>query len=145
MSTQNKQEDPFKKQITEYLESVALKDALFAVTLKKPNKNIDECINYIFDEVKKSNRYRWTDEEVYQLAIHYYDEDEIKGIKPINCRVSHIAEKPKDDTIQKIKEEAIKNSTATKKEPVQPIKPTVAKKKTKTKQDCTQTALLLFD
>jgi hypothetical protein len=130
MSAHNKQEDPFKKQITEHLESVAQKDKLFAITLKKPNKNIDECINYIYQEVRKAGRCGWLDDEIYQMAIHYYDEDDIKGIKPINARVSHTPEKPKDD-IQKIKEEAIKNSTATQKQQ-QPVPISKSKKKTKT-------------
>lgn len=87
--------DPFKETIQAHLESVAKKDTLFAETLKKPNKSIDECINYIYQEVRKTGRCGWNDEEIFQMAIHYYDEDNIKDIKPVNnVRAEHKKETP---------------------------------------------------
>lgn len=72
--------DPFKKTIEAHLQEIAQNDKLFAETLKKPNKNIDSCINYIYSEVKKANRIGWKDDEVFNMAIHYYDEDSIKDV-----------------------------------------------------------------
>lgn len=71
----------FKNVIKAHLDQVAAKDPLFAETLKKENKNIDECVNYIISEVRKKKVDVMTDDEVYNLAIHYYDEDSIKDIK----------------------------------------------------------------
>ena len=82
-----KSTDNFKKVIQDHLNSVAAKDELFAVTLKKENKNIDECINYILSEVQKSGCNGFADEEIFNMAIHYYDEDDIKNIKPVDARV----------------------------------------------------------
>lgn len=79
--------DTFKKVISAHLESTAERDPLFADTLKKPNKNIDDCITYILNEVKKSGRNGFADEEIFGMAIHYYDEDNIEAGKPIDCRV----------------------------------------------------------
>lgn len=77
----------FEKTIYAYLESVASNDALFAETFKKPNKNIQECANYIMGKVKSSGVNAYADEEIFGMAIHYYDEDSIKDVKPVSGKV----------------------------------------------------------
>jgi len=77
----------FKNIITLHLQQRAARDPLFAVTMAKKNKSIDECINYIFSEVKKSGCHGFSDDEVFAMAVHYYDEDDIKDIKPISGKV----------------------------------------------------------
>ena len=79
----------FKTAIKSYLDSRAASDELFAVSYAKENKNLDECCNYILGEAKKrGNAVAMTDEEVYNLAVHYYDEDDIKVKKVHNARVA---------------------------------------------------------
>lgn len=73
MKTTNK----FKEKIQDYLNKRAEEDSLFAETLKKPNKNIDGCINYILHTVEKSGCNGFDDSEIYGMAVHYYDEDSI--------------------------------------------------------------------
>ena len=47
-------------------------------SLDKENKSLEECGNYILQEAKKKgNQVAMTDEEVFSLAVHYYDEDDI--------------------------------------------------------------------
>lgn len=77
----------FKNVIQDYLNSQAEKDELFAKSLTKENKNIDDCITYILNQVKASGCNGFADEEVFQMAMHYYDEDELEIGKPINARV----------------------------------------------------------
>lgn len=77
----------FKGVIKEYLDEKAIKDPLFAKTYSKENKNIDDCITYIINEVKRSNKCGFADEEIYGMAVHYYDEDDIKVGDKTNCRV----------------------------------------------------------
>ncbi|WP_177764069.1 PcfK-like family protein [Flavobacterium sp. I3-2] len=77
----------FKNVIQDYLNSQTEKDELFAKSLSKENKNIDDCITYILNQVKASGCNGFTDEEVFQMAMHYYDEDELEIGKPINARV----------------------------------------------------------
>ena len=43
----------FKKQIQSYLSKRAETDILFRSVYDKENKNIDDCITYVLDEVKK--------------------------------------------------------------------------------------------
>lgn len=69
----------FKNAIQSYLEERSKSDELFAVSYKKPGKTIDECCAYIIGEAKKrGNVVAMTDNDVFGLAVHYYDEDNIK-------------------------------------------------------------------
>lgn len=79
--------DMFINAISAHLNSIAEKDSLFAVTLKKENKNIKDCCTYILNEVKKSGRNGFADEEIFNMAVHYYDEDDLKPGAPVNCKV----------------------------------------------------------
>lgn len=70
--------DSFKEIISEHLNGLAAKDPLFAETLKKPKKNMDDCITYILNTVKSSGKNGFADEDIFGMAVHYYDEDDIK-------------------------------------------------------------------
>ena len=80
----------FEQAIKSYLDNRAKEDQLFAQTYKKENKSIEECCKYIIQEVKKTGRQGFADEEIFGMAIHYYDEDNIKieGKTP-GCKVVH--------------------------------------------------------
>lgn len=79
MSTQV---NPVKDAIKAYLDKRAKEDSLFAASYTKPNKSIDECFDYIIGEVrKKGTMVYMSDEEVFGMAVHYYDEDDIKVAK----------------------------------------------------------------
>lgn len=72
--------EQLKNVIKSYLDERASADELFSKTYAKENKNIDECCNYILGEArKKGNAVFMSDAEVYGLAVHYYDEDNIKA------------------------------------------------------------------
>ena len=79
--------DHFKATIQAYLEQRAQTDELFAPVYAKENKNLDDCITYILNYVKASGCAGFSDEEIYSLALHYYDEDTIDVGKPIQCNV----------------------------------------------------------
>lgn len=69
----------FKNAIQSYLEERAKQDELFAASYAKPGKSIENCCDYIIGEAKKrGNAVAMTDKEVFGLAVHYYDEDNIK-------------------------------------------------------------------
>jgi len=79
--------DLLKEAIANYLQEVASKDELFANTLLKPNKNIDDCAIYILNEVKKTGRQGFADEEIYNMAVHYYDEDTIEVGEKLSAKI----------------------------------------------------------
>ena len=88
----------FKEAIREYLEQRSKQDTLFAVTYAKPNKSVDECCNYIMKEARKrGNAVCMRDDEVFGLAVHYYDEDSIKDVNPVSATVTTSA--PASDMI----------------------------------------------
>ena len=89
----------FKETIKNYLDKRAQKDELFAETYKKENKNIDECCAYVMQCAQKGGCAGYADEEVFGWAVHYYDEDDLKNIKPISGKVvvNHIVELTEED------------------------------------------------
>lgn len=97
----------FKRTIQAYLEQRAAEDKLFAEAYRKEGKNIDDCVTYILNEVQRSGCNGFTDGEIYSMAVHYYDEDDIEVGKPVSCRVSvnHVVELTEEE-----KAEARKNA-----------------------------------
>ncbi len=79
--------ETFKQTIRTYLEYRASTDELFAVRYADPKKNIDDCITYILNQVWASGCNGFADEEIYSMALHYYDEPDIEVGKSVNCRV----------------------------------------------------------
>jgi hypothetical protein len=92
-----KPSDHFKNIIQQHLEARAATDPLFAVTFAKEGKNIDDCCTYILNQVQKSGCNGFADDEIFSMAVHYYDEDQIEVGKPVNARVvvNHHIEKEK--------------------------------------------------
>ena len=79
MPTEETKPKTAKDIVKEYLDNRAATDGLFAKAYTKPTKNINECWQYILGEAKKrGSDVCMTDEEVFGLAVHYYDEDDIK-------------------------------------------------------------------
>jgi hypothetical protein len=98
-----KSTDNFKKVIEKYLTDRAKTDNLFAVSFEKEKKNIDDCITYILTSVQTSGCSAFTNEEVYSMAVHYYDEDDITIGSPINnCTV--VTDQKVDLTPEEIEE-----------------------------------------
>ena len=62
----------FKNTIKTYLDQRAETDVLFSFQYSKPEKNIDDCVTYILNEVKKSGCNGFADDEIYSMAVHYY-------------------------------------------------------------------------
>ena len=63
----------FTRTILTHLEQRATVDPLFAQSFANISKNIDDCCTYILNEVQKSGCNGFTDDEVYSMAVHYYD------------------------------------------------------------------------
>ncbi len=99
----------FKQTIECYLEQRAEYDELFALSYLHPSKNIDDCIKYIINEVRKSGCNGFADDEIYSMAVHYYDELDIVVEDAPNCRVAvnHVVELT-DEEKEQAKQDAIK-------------------------------------
>ena len=79
--------EQFTRTIAEYLNLRAATDPLFAPNLAKPHKNIEDCITYILKQVQQSACNGFEDDEIYSMAIHYYDEDDLEVGSPVACHV----------------------------------------------------------
>lgn len=92
----------FKNIIQAYLDQRAETDILFSFQYNKPEKNIDDCITYILNEVQKSQCNGFADEEIFGMAVHYYDEDDLEIGKEINARVgvNHFVELTEEEKEQ---------------------------------------------
>lgn len=79
--------EQFTRTIAEYLNQRAATDPLFAPNLAKPHKNIEDCITYILQQVQQSGCNGFEDYEIYSMAIHYYDEDDLEVGSRVACNV----------------------------------------------------------
>lgn len=79
--------EEFEKTIAAMLNQEALQDPLFAEKLKKEEKTMSECCEYIIGEVEKSGRCGFADSEILCMAKHYWDEDKIKPDIHGPCKV----------------------------------------------------------
>lgn len=101
----------FTRTILTHLEQRALIDPLFAQSFGNLDKNIDDCCTYILNQVQKSGCNGFTDDEVYSMAVHYYDEENIEVGKPIDARimVNHVVELTEDEK-QQARQDAIQKA-----------------------------------
>lgn len=100
----------FQRAIKTYLDNLATTDPQFAEKYKNPKKTIEECCQYIVGEVRsktKGSTAVMNDEEVYGMAIHYYDEDNITIRKTPKCSTSTSQELSEKDKKQ-LREQAEK-------------------------------------
>ncbi len=105
------QMNPVKQAIKTYLDNRAKTDELFAVAYAKPNKNIDECFNYVVGKARKKggNAVYVPDEVVFGWAVHYYDEDNliVEKQKDYLANIPEPKVKLTDEEKEKAKQQAI--------------------------------------
>ena len=111
---ENKGTHAFNDTIKAYLEQRAENDAIFAIRFANPSKSMEDCVTYIINRVQKSGCNGFTDDEIFGMAMHYWDEDEIEVGNPVNCKVvvNHVVElteeekeQARQDAIAKLRDE----------------------------------------
>lgn len=106
----------FHKSIENFLKKKAFQDPLFKPVFEKFNKNVEDAVTYIMNQVRISGRQGFTDDEIFGMAVHYYDEDGIKPGTNVTCRVvvNHAIQlKPKEiqDALKDAKVNVTKNES----------------------------------
>ena len=108
-----------KEHIKEYLDAFAERDEYFALSYENPDKNLDECCDFICTEVQKMKVAGLDDDDVFGLAVHYYQEaDPGKITKGLTARATVVVNKHVDLTAEEIaeaKQKALDEITATEK------------------------------
>ena len=111
----------FQNTIKAYLDKRAETDLLFSFRYSLPEKQLEDCITYILNQVQKSGCNGFHDDEIFGMAVHYYDEDNIEIGKPMHnaqVAVNHVVvltaeekEQARQDAIQKAQDEAYRKMT----------------------------------
>lgn len=100
----NKTVDPLMKPVQEYLEKRAAEDPQFAEKFNNPKKSLKDCCAYIYGEAKKraggSSCVYIPPEEVFGMAVHYYDEEDIKVTSAGYTGRATVAPKPVELTAE---------------------------------------------
>lgn len=100
----NKTVDPLMRPVQEYLEKRAAEDPQFAEKFNNPKKSLKDCCAYIYGEAKKraggSSCVYIPPEEVFGMAVHYYDEDDIKVTSAGYTGRATVAPKPVELTAE---------------------------------------------
>jgi hypothetical protein len=133
-----KSTDLFKQVIKQHLDNRAATDKLFAKVYASENKNIDECCTYIINQVQKLKVNAMAEDEVYNLAVHYYDEANLEVgavISKVNIvspsielteeEIRELREQAREEAIKTARAEAIKLALEEMRKPKakQPVKP----------------------
>lgn len=82
-----KHTDKFKTTLEQMLKAEAGQDPLFAESMKKEKKNMDECCDYVIEQVQKSGRCGFDDSEILCMAKHYWDEDDLAKPEHHDCEI----------------------------------------------------------
>ena len=111
----------FQNTIKAYLDKRAEIDLLFSFRYSLPEKKLEDCITYILNQVQKSGCNGFHDDEIFGMAVHFYDEDNIEIGKPMHnaqVAVNHVVvltaeekEKARQEAMQKAQDEAYRKMT----------------------------------
>ena len=133
--TKSKQTERFEETIRQFLRAEGRKDETFRnrcnEAAEKFGKNTKDCCTYIISEVQKLGKCGFTDDEIYSLAKHYWDEDSITSVGECpNCQIvlNHEVELSPEE-IEECKKEARERLIKQQMDSLRPkSKPTPAKK-----------------
>lgn len=140
-----KTQNPAVKRIGNYLMERAKTDPSVANNLKKEKKSLNECWDYVLSEVAKT-MYRsgnfgcaaGDDEELFGLAVHYYDEDDIKFEPFKGAKVVDMSKQQQDKKVES------KEQKAKEEQPLKEVKQNRVKTIKKHKSDPVDGQLSLF-
>ena len=85
----------FKETIQAFLMEMATYDTNFAERYADSKKNINDCVTYILNQVQESGCNGFEDDEIYGMAVHYYQEEDIevgKSVDYLHVAVNHVVE-----------------------------------------------------
>ena len=132
------QSNSFQETIKSHLDDRAKTDELFAKSYAKENKSIDECCNYILGEAKKrGNAVAISDAEVFGMAVHYYDEDNIK-VNKVSANVKASVSSPVNKAVELTEEDKEKARQAALKRLEEEQHALLKKKPVKPKKEATE-------
>lgn len=133
----------FMDTIEQYVITCADSDPIFAAKACNPNKNIEDCVTFILNEVQRSGINGFTDDEIYSMVKHYFIEEDINIGKRINCHV--VVNHQVELTEEEIAEERQKARDKVFNDEVSRLKSVGKTFSTKIKQEETEQLLFSFE
>lgn len=104
----------FVKVIREYLEKRSEEDTLFSGKYRASKKTVEQCCDYIISEARKRGSHAVVigHEEVFGMAVHFFDEDDIQPVEPeVGTSVIVPEHKPSensgDETVESVKKDVV--------------------------------------
>lgn len=117
--------EEFEKIIKKYLDHYANESPEFKSAYSKENKTIEKCCSYIVSEMRKhasDNNIAATDDEVYYLARHYYEEDNLDANKDAgNFSFVHTVAELTDEDKENLKKQALNEFLAEEKKKLEEL------------------------
>lgn len=122
----NKTISNFKKVIEQHLVEKAANDPEFAAKYNNPDKSLDDCCKYIINEVKQSGEEGFPDQDIYNMAYHYYNNAEVDPGPEVDVKI--VVNKPielTDEEKEQIKKEAMDRLVVEEMNKLKAKKPTI--------------------
>ena len=109
------------------LQERCIAEPSFAIKMANPSKSMEGAVNYLCSQIQKSGLCVVDDQEVMNILVHYFDENEIEDCGKVNCNI--VVSKPElsEDDKEILKEQAMEEY---KKEQLQQIRRNNAQKAT---------------
>lgn len=89
--SRQKQSERFEEAIRQFLTKQGQKAPAFLQhcieVSRTQNKNTADCCTYIINQVQQSGRCGFSDDEIFSMAMHYWDEDNIEVGKRPDCQI----------------------------------------------------------
>ena len=109
------------------LQERCIAEPSFAIKMANPSKSLEGAVNYLCSQIQKSGLCVVDDQEVMNILVHYFDENEIEDCGKVNCNI--VVSKPElsEEDKEILKEQAMEEY---KKEQLQQIRRDNAQKAT---------------
>lgn len=99
----------FVEQIKAWIKAEMERDPLLAEVVKsKPQKTVEGACNYVLKVARESRQEGWSDDEVYGMIRHFYDEDNLTD--PGNQHPSRIVTNAHVDLSERDRAEAMEQA-----------------------------------
>ena len=88
------------------LQERCIAEPSFAIKMANPSKSMEGAVNYLCSQIQKSGLCVVDDQEVLNILVHYFDENEIEDCGKVNCNI--VVSKPElsDEDKEMLKEQA---------------------------------------
>ena len=91
------------------LQERCIAEPSFAIKMANPSKSMEGAVNYLCSQIQKSGLCVVEDQEVMNILVHYFDENEIEDCGKVNCNIlvskPELSEEDKEILKEQAKEE----------------------------------------